>query len=66
MSLPRGMRLSDELMSKLLYVLAKKNGRWENTKPLPVDIRLATLKHTWPCVKAYADAVVSKITTISS
>lgn len=61
MSLPRGMRLSDELINTLLYVLAKKNGRWENAKPLPADAWLATLKHTWPCVGAYAGAVTSKI-----
>ncbi len=60
-SLPSGVRLSDELINKLLYILAKKNGRWENAKPLPADTRLATLKHTWPCVEAYAEAVTSKI-----
>lgn len=48
-------------MSKLLYVLTKKNGRWENAAPLPADICLATLKHTWPCVEAYVDAVTSRI-----
>ncbi|MCF7965191.1 MAG: hypothetical protein K9L79_06595 [Methylobacter tundripaludum] len=61
MSLPSGVRLSDELINKLLYILAKQNGRWENAKPLPADTRLATLKHTWPCVGAYADAVLAKI-----
>jgi hypothetical protein len=61
-SLPSGVRLSDELMSNVLYVLAQKSGRWENAKPLSFNTRLATLKHTWPCVEAYAEAVVSKIT----
>lgn len=63
-SLPSGIRMGDELINKLLYVLAKKAGRWENAKPLPADTRLATLKHTWPCVEAYAEAVISKVCVI--
>jgi hypothetical protein len=61
MSLPSRVRLSDELINKLLYILAKKNGRWENAKPLPANLRLVTLKHTWPSVEVYAEAVTSKI-----
>ncbi|MBA4709289.1 hypothetical protein [Aquitalea aquatica] len=60
-SLPSGARLGDEQLYLLLRVLAKKEGRWENAKPLLGYVELATLKHTWPSVFAYADAVVSKI-----
>lgn len=60
-SLPSGERLGDELLCLLLRILAKKDGRWENTKPLPVNVYLVTLKHTWPSVEAYAQAVKTKM-----
>lgn len=61
-SLTSGMRMNDELLYMLLHVLAKKEGRWEKAAPLLTNVFIITLKHTWPCVEAYADAVVSKIT----
>ncbi|MCG9125334.1 hypothetical protein LH460_11750 [Laribacter hongkongensis] len=60
-SLPGGERLGDELLCLLLQVLAKNDGRWESTKPLPVNVHLVTLKHTWPSVEAFAQAVKTKI-----
>ncbi|MBV1775074.1 hypothetical protein KSF73_05025 [Burkholderiaceae bacterium DAT-1] len=60
-SLPSGARVGDELMCLLLRVLAKKDGRWESAKPLLAGVNLATLKHTWPSIEAFADAVISKI-----
>lgn len=56
-SLPRGFRL----MLLVLRALAKAQGRWENTMPLPANIRLSTLKHTWPSIESYATAIQSKI-----
>ncbi|WP_189534572.1 hypothetical protein [Paludibacterium paludis] len=60
-SLPSGGKLSDEQLYLLLRMLAKQDGRWENTKPLPGNICLITLKHTWPSVDACVQAVISKI-----
>ncbi|POZ63330.1 hypothetical protein [Chromobacterium alticapitis] len=63
-SLPGRARMSDELVVLLLQSLARQDGRWEKIKPLPFDIDLATLKHTWPSVEAYAGAVMKKMLSL--
>lgn len=63
-SLRNRMRMSDELLGLLLQSLARQDGRWEKVKSLPFDFVLATLKHTWPSVEAYADAVIKKVACI--
>lgn len=63
-SLPGRTRMSDELLGLLLQSLARQDGRWEKIKPLPFDVALATLKHTWPSVEVYADAVMKKVLSI--
>lgn len=60
-SLPSGARIGDELMCLVLRALAKKDGRWENTVPLPAGIVLVTFKHSWPSIQAYVQAVKAKI-----
>ncbi|WP_156952562.1 hypothetical protein [Microvirgula aerodenitrificans] len=64
-SLPGGARLSDEQLHVLLRMLAKKEGRWGSTKPLPWNAQLITFKHTWPSVDAYAQAILARVSTFS-
>lgn len=63
-SLPSGARVSNELMCLLLQMLAKKDGRWNRAKPLPGNVQILTLKHTWPSIEAYAQAVKARINDI--
>ncbi|WP_046157834.1 hypothetical protein [Chromobacterium vaccinii] len=65
-SLSGGARLSDEQLHLLLRMLAKKEGRWGSTKPLPWNAKLITFKHTWPSVDAYAQAILARVSTFSN
>ncbi|MCG9053523.1 hypothetical protein LH447_10530 [Laribacter hongkongensis] len=60
-SLPGGAKLGDEQLNLLLRLLAKKEGRWESAKSLLGNIQLLTLKHTWPSVETYAQAVMARM-----
>ncbi|WNB77187.1 hypothetical protein [Methylomonas koyamae] len=60
-SSPSCFRISNELMLLVLRAMAKAQGRWENAMPLPANILLSTLKHTWPSIESYTIAIQSKI-----
>lgn len=65
-SLPGETSLDDEQLHFLLRMLAKKEGRWESTKPLPWSAQLITFKHTWPSVDAYAQAILARVAKFSN
>lgn len=60
-STPNGYKLSNDTLYLLLRGLSKKDGRWENIKPLPASIHLITLKHTWSSIEAFFQTIKAKM-----
>jgi hypothetical protein len=60
-STPNGDKLSNDTLYLLLRGLSKKDGRWENIKPLPASIHLITLKHTWSSIETFFQTIKAKM-----
>lgn len=64
--LPNGARINDDMMRLILVAMARTKGRWENLVPFSVPVVLRTLKHTWPSIESYVNAVMERITDINN